>query len=330
MKIATKAEIRSVLSSLDLLPAIEEGFVAYSQGRAVVPPVGELILDKGEVHIKSGYIAGEDLYVIKIASGFYGNPALGLPSGNGCMLLFKQGTGESAAILLDEGHLTDVRTAVAGAVAAKYFAPRRVERIGIVGAGVQARLQLEELKRISDCRDVLVWGPLPDELEAYRREMEPRGFSVETTADASAILKSCNLVVTATPSKTPLLSAADLRPGTHITAVGSDTPDKQELDSEILARADIVVADSLSQCRLRGEIHKALESGHITEDRCLELGAVISGREKGRTSESQITIVDLTGVAVQDIKIASAVYRALRSATPGGADRTGRDRKEKP
>lgn len=312
MKIATLAQIKDVLPSLDLIPAIEEGFVAYSSGRATVPPVGELILDKGEVHIKSGYIEGEDFYIIKIASGFYGNPSLGLPSGNGCMLLFKQSTGEPAAILLDEGHLTDVRTAVAGAVAAKYCAPRKVVRIGIVGAGVQARLQLEGLTRVSACRDVLVWGPLAEELENYEREMESRGFSVETTLDAAAILRTCNLVVTATPSKTPLLSAADLRPGTHITAVGSDTPDKQELDPEILAKADVIVADSLSQCRLRGEIHKALEAGRIREDRCIELGAVISGREKGRTSESQITVVDLTGVAVQDIKIATAVYRALK------------------
>jgi ornithine cyclodeaminase len=312
MKIATLAQIREVFPSLDLIPAIEAGFVAYSSGQATVPPVGELILDKGEVHIKSGFIAGEDLYVIKIASGFYGNPALGLPSGNGCMLLFKQSTGESAAILLDEGHLTDIRTAVAGAVAAKYCAPRKVERIGIVGAGVQARLQLEWLKRVSDCRDVLVWGPLQGELEDYKREMGSRGFEVETTSDAAAILKACNLVITATPSKKPLLRAADLRPGTHITAVGSDTPDKQELDSEILARADVIVADSLSQCLLRGEIHKALESGRIREERCIELGDVISGREKGRTSENQITVVDLTGVAVQDIAIASAVYRALQ------------------
>lgn len=311
MKIATLAQIKDVLPGLDLIPAIEEGFVAYSSGRATVPPVGELILEKGEVHIKSGTIEGEDFYVIKIASGFYGNASLGLPTGNGCMLLFKQSTGESAAILLDEGHLTDVRTAVAGAVAAKYCAPRKVERIGIVGAGVQARLQLEWLKRVTTCRDVMVWGPLADELANYKREMESRGFSVETTGDAAAILKTCNLVATATPSKTPLLSAADLRPGTHITAVGSDTPDKQELDSAILAKADVIVADSLSQCRLRGEIHKALEAGRIGEDRCVELGAVISGRAKGRTSESQITVVDLTGVAVQDIKIATAVYRAL-------------------
>lgn len=311
MKIATRAQIQEILPGLDLIPAIEAGFAAYSEGRAIVPPVGEMILDKGEVHIKSGFIKGDESYVIKIASGFYGNAALGLPSGNGCMLLFKQDTGESKAILLDEGLMTDVRTAVAGAVAAKYFAPRNVGRIGIVGAGVQARLQLEWLGRIIDCREVLAWGPLPDELAAYKRDMESRGFIVETTADASAILKTCNLVVTATPSKKPLLSAGDLRPGAHITAVGSDTPEKQELDSDILARADVVAADSIPQCRLRGEIHKALEAGKIAESRVVELGAVIAGRAKGRTSESQISVVDLTGVAVQDIKIAEAVYRAL-------------------
>jgi ornithine cyclodeaminase len=294
-----------------LIPAIEDGFAAYSSGRAVVPPVGELILDKGEVHIKYGYIRGEEFYVVKIASGFYENPSRGLPSGSGCMLLFKQQTGEPAGILLDEGLLTNVRTAVAGAVVAKYCAPKEVERIGIVGAGAQGRLQLEWLAKITPCRDVLVWGLNTAELEKYERDTEPHGFWVETTLDASNILKTCNVVVTATPSKTPLLSAADLRPGTHITAVGSDTPDKQELDSAILAKADLVVADSIPQCRLRGEIHKALESGHIEENRIVELGAIIAGRAKGRTSDNQTTVVDLTGVAVQDIEIASAVYRAL-------------------
>ncbi|MBM3293772.1 MAG: ornithine cyclodeaminase family protein [Candidatus Aminicenantes bacterium] len=314
MKILTVDEIREVLPSLDLMPAIEEGFRAYSEGRAVIPPVGELLLDKGEVHLKYGFIRGEEFYVIKIASGFYGNPALGLPSGNGCLLLFKQETGEAAAILLDEGLLTNVRTAVAGAVAAKYCAPKDVQRIGIVGAGTQARLQLEWLAKamVTPCRDVLVWGLNAEEVERYRRDMEPLGFTVKTTLDASDVLEACNLVVTATPSHTPLLRAEDLRPGTHITAVGSDTPDKQELDSAILAKAGLVVADSIPQCRLRGEIHKALESGHIEESRCIELGAIIAGKAKGRTSESQITVVDLTGVAVQDLAIASAVFRKLR------------------
>ncbi len=311
MKIVGLEEIKSVLPSLDLLPEIEAGFVSYSSGEAVVPPVGELLLEKGEVHIKYGYIRGDEYYVIKVASGFYDNPKLGLPSSNGLMLLFRQETGELASVLLDEGHLTDVRTAIAGAIAARYLAPKHVERIGIVGTGIQARLQLRHLKGVTECRDVLVWGRSRDHLERYKEEMGADGFSIATTTDASDILRECNLVVTCTPATSPLLHASDLRPGTHITAVGSDTPEKQELDAEILACADVVVADSIAQCLERGEIHKAIEAGRMDASKPVELGNVIAGRVPGRTSEDQITVADLTGVAVQDIKIAEAVYRAL-------------------
>lgn len=311
MRIVALEEIREVLPTIDILPAIEGAFISYSAGDAVVPPVGELMLEKGEVHIKYGYMRGEPYYVIKIASGFYDNPMVGLPSGNGMMLLFKQETGELVSILLDEGYLTDVRTAVAGAVAAKYLAPRRVKRIGIVGAGVQARLQLEYLKTITPCRDVLVWGQGEEELSAYRRDMEEKGFTVEGTMDAGELLRTCNLVVTATPSHAPLIYASDLQPGTHITAVGSDTPHKQEVDAEILSRADVVVADSTAQCLLRGEIYQALTAGAISQEKVVELGSVIAGLETGRTSDDQITVADLTGVAVQDMAIASAVFAAL-------------------
>ncbi len=313
MKIVPRDQIETVLPSLQLLPALEQAFDAYSAGRAVIPPVGELLLERGEVHIKYGYLREDDYYVIKIASGFYRNGELGLPSGNGLMLLFRQHTGELVAVLLDEGRLTDVRTAVAGAVAAKHLAPRRVQRIGVVGTGVQARLQLEHLAPLTPCRDVLVWGRGEEQRARYRAALEPSGFQVEATQDATAILASCNLVVTATPSRQPLLHAADLRPGTHITAVGSDTAEKQELDPAILERADVVVADSLSQCRERGEIHRALGSGHLQEERVVELGDVIGGRASGRTSDEQITVADLTGVAIQDLQIARAVYEALTS-----------------
>jgi ornithine cyclodeaminase len=311
MKTISLEEIEAVLPSLDLIPSIEAGFVAYSQGQAVVPPIGELLLDKGEVHIKYGYLRHDNYYVIKIASGFYDNPKIGLPSSNGLMLLFHQKTGELVSILLDEGHLTDIRTAVAGAIAAKYLAPVNVERIGIVGTGTQARLQLRYLKHMTSCRQVLVWGRGQPQLERYRGDMEPHGFAIETTRNRADILRTCNLIVTATPATAPLLHVADLQAGTHITAVGSDTPEKQELDSAILARADEVVADSISQCLERGEIHKAIQSGHITQDGLVELGDVIAGRAAGRTSDDQITVADLTGVAVQDIKIATAVYEAL-------------------
>jgi ornithine cyclodeaminase len=318
MEIITLDQIKQVLSSIDLLPLIEEGFRAYSEGKVTVPPIGEMILDKGEVHIKYGYIKGEQYYVIKVASGFYGNTALGLPSGNGLMLLYSQETGEPVSILLDEAYLTDIRTAVAGAITAKYLAPSKVHKIGIAGTGTQARLQLSYLKNVVDCTQVLVWGRHRGKLDVYKAEMEKEGFSIETTLSAPEILQQCNLVVTTTPTKNPFLNRKDLKQGTHITAVGSDTPEKQEVDPLILRDADMIVGDSIEQCMVRGEIYKAIEAGELKKERLIELGHVISGTSKGRTSDEQITIADLTGVAVQDIKIAAAVYEAVISKVRRG------------
>ena len=300
-------EIREALAGIDPLPAIEEGFVAYSEGRTVVPPVGELAMETGEVHIKYGCIKGDPYYVIKVASGFYGNAARGLPSGHGMMLVFSQETGFPVALLLDEAYLTDVRTAVAGAIGAKYLAPAEVDCIGIVGSGVQARLQLEYLKPITACRDVLVYGIDGPGLEEYQDLMAAAGFSVGIAPDAAAIGAACNLIVTTTPATTPILLAEHIRPGTHITAIGSDTPEKRELDSAILAGADVVVADSIPQSRLRGEISQALRAGAIEESKVVELGTIIAGKAPGRTADDQVTVFDSTGVAVQDIQIAKAV-----------------------
>ena len=308
MKILSLDQIKSALPSVDLMGEIEEGFIAYSQGRAVVPPVGELVMQDppGDVHIKYGYITGDDYYVIKIASGFYENYKLELPSGDGLMLVFSQKTGKLEAVLLDEAYLTDVRTAVAGAITAKYLAPSKVERIGIVGTGMQARLQLEYLAPITECRDVLAWGRSEDKLVAYKKDMAAQGFEVATTTDAESMLASCNLIVTTTPATEPLLSGP-VKAGTHISAIGSDTPEKQELDAGILRQADLVVADSIVQCLVRGEIHQAMKSDAIKEADLVELGSIIAGDAPGRTSDEQVTVADLTGVAVQDIQISKAV-----------------------
>lgn len=318
-------EIKKALAGIDPLPLIEEGFAAYSRGDVVVPPVGELVLDDppGEVHIKYGYIKGDDLYVIKIASGFAENPKLGLPSGDGLMLVFSQRTGVLEAILLDEGYLTNLRTAVAGAVVAKYLAPREVTAAGIVGAGVQGRMQLDWLRRVRRFDEAVVWGVNETELAAFRRDMEPSGLRIRTTLRAEDVTAAANLIVTCTPSTTPLLKAEWIRPGTHITAVGSDTAEKQELDAAILARADRVVVDSLSQSELRGEVHKAVSAGAITRDGLLELGRVVMDEKLRRASENEITVADLTGVAVQDIQVSKAVWSALRPALPATASRRG-------
>ena len=317
-KIFDLPQINAALKHIDVVGFIEEGFVAYSRGDVVVPPVGEMLFEdpRGEAHIKYGFIRDDDYFVIKVASGFYDNMTLGLPTNSGLMLLFSQKTGELLSVLLDEGHLTGVRTAAAGAVVAKYMAPSNVHRIGIVGAGDQARRQLRMLDSVVDCRDVTVWGLSHEEVDAYKRDMEPLGYHVDTTLEPAKLAAGCNLIVCVTPARSPLLHSEDVQAGAHITAVGSDTPGKQELDAQILARADILVADSIEQCKSRGEIYQATRTGVLDSAKPVELGDVISDEKLRRSSDDQLTVADLTGVAVQDVQIAKAVYLTLEGSQP--------------
>ena len=311
MRVVSLDEIKTVLPKVDLISDIETGFASYSRGEVVVPPVGEMHFESppGDVHIKYGYINNDEIYVIKIASGFFQNTDMGLPNGNGMMLVFNQKTGQPIAILQDEAYLTDVRTAVAGAICAKYISPKKVDGIGIVGTGVQAKMQLEYLKDIIDCRKAIVWGRSKASLLKYVADMKDSEFDIAITQNIDDVVDGCQLIVTCTPAETPLISRVN--PGTHITAMGSDTLSKQELDSSILLEADLVVADSKSQCEIRGEIHQAIKSDRFSMDTVVELGEIINGDKEGRTSEKQITVADLTGVAVQDIQISKAVLEHL-------------------
>ena len=288
-----------------LMRYLEEAFTAYSADTAVVPPVGSLSFDapRGDVHIKYGYIREDAYYVIKIASSFYENPAQGLPSSDGLMLVFDQKTGVLQTVLLDEGYLTDVRTALAGAIAAKYLAPPTVTGIGIVGCGTQAALQLHYLKHVTNCRRVTVAGRSEEKLAAFKEQLEPEGFDVETTRDYRHLAQQSNLIVTTTPATSPLIFADHVLPGTHITAVGADTVGKQELDEALLERADLIVVDSVSQCQHHGEIHRAYERGLLSDRKIIELGTVITSGGIQR-KEGDLTVADLTGVATQDIQIA--------------------------
>jgi ornithine cyclodeaminase len=315
-KTITLSEIKNIIqknSVNDLIRMIEEGFVMYSQKKVVVPPVGYLGFKHppGDVHIKYGYIEGDEYYVIKIASGFYNNPSIGLNTGNGMMLLFSQQTGETLSILLDEGYLTDIRTAAAGAVAAKYLAPSKISCIGIVGTGTQARLQLEYLKPVTDCRDVIVWGRSADKLKNFKNDLSLKDFSITTTSDIQSLTSRCNLIVTTTPSRKALLMSAHILPGTHITAMGADADGKQEIDPMLFAKADIIVADSKDQCIDHGDIGYAVRNEIIDPSKIVELGEVIESKKLRRSNDHQITIADLTGVAIQDIQITRYVYQAL-------------------
>ena len=309
MRIVTLDEIKAVLPKIDLMEEIEAGFSAYSKGEVVVPPVGELNFEDppGDVHIKYGYIRDDDVYVIKIASGFYQNKLLGLSNGQGMMVVFDQKNGKPLGLLQDEGYLTDVRTAVAGAICAKYLAPNNIQAIGIIGTGVQARMQLEYLKSVTDCRRAIVWGRSKLALDQYRTSMADSGFIIETTMALDQVTDNCNLIVTCTASEKPLIIKDQIKGKIHITAMGSDTPNKQELDSNVLSKADLIIADSRSQCEVRGEIHHAIKNKIVSMDSIVELGEIINGDRRGRTTSSALTVADLTGVAVQDIQISKAV-----------------------
>jgi ornithine cyclodeaminase len=311
--IYTLEQIKSVVETMSFSAQIEQGFIAYSNGQVVVPPVGELIFDDppGDTHIKYGYIKGDDYYVIKIASGFYQNVKINLPSSSGLMLVFSQKTGVLETILLDEGFLTNIRTAVAGEIVAKYMAPKEVTAIGVFGTGIMARMQVQILQSVTDCKRLIVWGRTEASLEAYQNDMEADGYEVQTTLESADVTDGSNLILMTTPSTMPLINACQIKKGMHITAIGSDTAEKQELDTKILRMADIVVADSLTQCQERGEIYKALLTDDLKMDMVIELGCAIESGNRVRTSEDQVTVADLTGVAVQDVQIAKVVSAAL-------------------
>jgi ornithine cyclodeaminase len=274
-----------------------------------VPLPGELLFENppGEVHIKYGYLKGGDTYVIKIASGFWNNPRKGLSSSDGLLLVFKKDTGELAAVLNDRGRLTNLRTAAAGAVAAKHLAPEQVDAIGVLGTGIQADLQVQLLQSVRPCRNIVVWGRNPERAAAYARRMQSRDFAVHVAQSPSEVASRCRLIVTATASPAPLLQWSDIRPGTHITAIGADSADKQELDEAIIHNADLVVTDSRVQAGSRGELWHAYVKGGSSMDSVVEMGEIVLGRAGGRAMPHQVTISTFSGLAVQDIAIASAV-----------------------
>lgn len=314
--IISLAQIKKCLatcSDSELIQVIEDGFVSYSKGNVIVPPVGHLPFTNppGDLHIKYGYIKDDNFFVVKLASGFYENPMIGLSSSNGLMLVFSQKTGELLSILLDEGHLTDIRTALAGAVVAKHLAPKKITTVGIVGTGIQARLQLQFLKSILDCREVIVWGRSAEKLNDYIKDPSLSDFNITATLNLNELTQRCNFIVTTTPVTSPLLLSSEIQPGTHITAVGADTPGKQELEAALFGRASIIVADSKSQCVDHGDIFHAIQNNIITENQIIELGTLIS-KGPSRKNNIDITIADLTGVAIQDIQIAKYIYQKTK------------------
>jgi len=314
-----EAEIRAALDMGSCIEACEAAFRAYSAGRAATPSVIHLDVPEregegeGEVHIKAGYLHGARYFTLKVASGFPGNAALGLPTSDGLLVVFDAATGAPAAVLLDHGLVTDLRTGAAGGVAARWLAPESVSAVAVIGTGAQARYQLDALARVRPgFSRVRVWGRNPEHardcVDSLRaRPGLPSGRDYSVASSVREAVAGAEVVITCTASRMPLLEAGWLAAGAHVTAVGADSPEKQELSSEVLARADILAVDSREQCSRLGELRHALASGVVAPSKAVELGEIVARAKPARTSKTQVTVCDLTGVGVQDAAAAALV-----------------------
>ncbi|MFH2112976.1 MAG: cyclodeaminase [Spirochaetota bacterium] len=312
--VLNEEELRELISlDTSIIETVEKGFSKFQKGEATVPPIMMIpVPDRlGEVDVKSAFIQGIDRLAVKVASGFFENQKLGLPSGSGLMLVISAETGYLDGVLLDNGYLTQVRTGAAGALAAKYLAPSKVDNAGVIGSGTQARYQARGLFKVRPFKILRMFSLDADELrDAYVREMETElGIKVIKAANAEEVVRLSEVVVTTTPARKGYIKADWLHPGLHITAMGSDTEEKQELETAVLGRADILACDSRAQVFRLGEMRSGLEDGTISKDsRIVELGELINQTVIGRSSDGQISICDLTGVGVQDTMIAVKAY----------------------
>jgi len=323
MKIVYEEQLRSLVSEKEALEAVEIAFQALAEGRVIQPPPLGMDLEavRGEVHVKGAFLEGEEVFAFKVASGFYDNPSAGLPTGSGLVLVFDAKTGFPLALFQDNGYLTELRTGAAGALAVKLLAPEEPLVVGLLGAGSQARFQLKAISRVRTLQEVRVWSPIPEEVSAYAEEMAPLlGIPINGAPTPEEAVRGANLVVTVTPSRSPLLQEAWLEEGVTVIAVGSDGPEKQELAVEILGGAGKVVVDSRAQCLRLGETHHAVNAGALSPDGIHgELGEVLLGVRAGREGRERI-VVDLTGVGAQDAAMAGVVWRKLRE---GEGDASG-------
>jgi ornithine cyclodeaminase len=314
LRVVEEATLRELVREEDALAAVERAFAALARGEVTQPaPMGfDFPEVDGEVHVKGAHLRGAAVFAVKVASGFYRNPARSLPMSSGLVLVFDAETGFPLGLLLDNAYLTELRTAAAGALAARLLAPAVVSKMAVLGTGAQARYQLRAIARVRAPKEVVAWSPHPERREAYCAEMsESLGIPFTPAASAEEAVSGAALVLTVTPARGPLFSAGAVAPGSTVVAVGSDGPDKQELDVALLARADKLVADKLSQCSRLGEIHHALEAGAISEaDVTAELGEIVIGARPGREGD-ELIVCDLTGVGAQDAAIAETAWARL-------------------
>ena len=291
---------------------ILNAYIASAQGNVQTGDVVHLAFsdENGDCHVKSGYIKNTASYVIKIASGFYDNPAKGLPSSNGMMLAFSATTGETLAILRDEGWLTDMRTAIGGALATRALARADATEVLLIGAGIQARLQAICLAQLMPDRafSFHIWARNASAAQTLATDLNADDYNAVAGSNLGTAIGAADIIITTTTATEPLFADGLVRKGTHVTAIGADCPGKQELPTELVATASLRVCDMASQSLNHGEFQTAHRSDASLQ--VTELGHILSGAQPGRTSDDDITVVDLTGIAAQDIAITQAIIDA--------------------
>ena len=307
--------IRSAVTYRDALASAERAFLALARDRVVSPmPLGVDFPEvHGEVHVKGAYIRDAPVFAFKVATGFYGNVEMGVPTGSGLVLVFDAKTGFPLGVLADNGYLTDLRTAAAGALAAKLLTRGGSPlTAAVLGSGVQGRLQMDLLRRVRNLKEVRVWSRQESSRRRYVMEMTPAlGVHVYDFATVAEAVAGADVVVTATPSRVPLIHPGMLGPGVTVIAVGADGPLKRELATEVVAGADKLVTDRTSQCLRLGELRHAVQDGAVPPGGIYaELGEILAGDVPGREGDETI-VCDLTGVGAQDAAIAEVAWRRL-------------------
>jgi len=313
MRVIPLEAFRDKLPMATAIAAVERGFRLYGQGQATLPdPLVMALQDRAaEVHVKGAHLAGARYVVLKVATGFPANRDRGLPSGDGMYLLLDAETGAPVFLLEEHGYLTDLRTAAAIALTLKYCAPPGARAALLVGAGAVARLASRAIIAERPIERIVIWNRSANRAEALAREL--KGVVACRVADAlEPEVRKHRLIVTATAATEPLIRAAWVAKGTHVVSAGTGSPGKVELEPRLLAKADRLFADRITQTERYGNLAAALAAGVVTRDKVTaELGDLATGRVPGRTAEDEITIADLTGVGVQDAAIAEAVVEAL-------------------
>ncbi len=301
--ILTQDDVTDLITMDECIKAVEDAFREYAEGRAEMPPKVYLDLGSGDLRAMPASLLG---YAgVKWVNSHPENRKVGLPTVMALLILNDPSTGFPLAVM-DATHITNMRTGAAGGVAAKYLARKDSRVVGFVGCGTQALFQLDALSRLFDIELVKFCDLSKEAEKKFERYCKDSGLEC-TARDIRDVCK-CDILVTTTPSRDPVVKGEWIEDGVHINAIGADAAGKQELDFEILKRAKIVV-DDLEQAVHGGEINKAVAMGLMSaNDVYATLGEIVSGRKPGREGDEEITIFDSTGLAIQDISVSKIVY----------------------